>query len=677
MKIAFSILLLFTSLYVGALESDTLLVLRYFNASEEEIGKFDYKAARLCNDSAFLASRLTRDNRYNDILYQQRGIVFLRQQMYDSALLCLNKSLVGKSRNSNKQFLAKSIFHIGKIYCVNTEKDSALSKLNNSVELYGELNDIEGVCKSILAKGLLYTNMKVYDTAMFYYVESLELASENNLNEVKMQSLINIANIYVQSGKYAKARGIFDDAYEICNQINDSVNKATIAINRAATFLYEGDIDKALEGFEQELNAAIKVNDKSTIGLLNSNIGIIYMKKKEYQKALRYLYGAIVIYDEFGNSNELAKIYLSLGSVYKKMGQYSKSHQCYQQAISMSAKTNTKEIRGKAYRNIARLYAKQNKYEDAYLTMILDKKLRDSIYDENQIKYLLEYQAKFDKLKDEEIILKLENEKIKDEVININLSYQRNAYIGGLLLVSVMLFFIVWFNWWRNKKNQLINEQKLIQLENEKNLANANSVIEGEEKERKRIAQELHDGIGVLLSTASVHFSNVEDKADKGISEMTHKAKLLLDRASNEIRHISHNMMPGVLSKFGIYEAMTDIFEELDEDTDIKTTFIIEGEKRHLHENAEIMIFRIVQEMVNNTIKHSEANEVVCKVIIEGDNVSISYSDNGCGFDLEKIGTKTSFGLNGIHSRVKFLNGEIRVESAHSEGTKYFIKVSV
>ncbi len=311
--------------------------------------------------------------------------------------------------------------------------------------------------------------------------------------------------------------------------------------------------------------------------------------------------------------------------------------------------------------------------------MYLDKYvgLRDTIFEETKLKNLTKYQAKFNKYEDETKILELENAKIKTQAHNADLIYQRNVYIGLIVFSLFVIMSMLLFYRWRNKKNRLIAEQRMKQQESERKLNAARSVLEGEEKERKRIAQELHDGIGVLLSTASIHFSNVEDKADKGIAELTHKAKLLLDKASKEVRHISHNMMPGVLSKFGLFEALTDTFESLEEDSGIKVDFKIEGKKVILDENSEIMIYRILLELINNTLKHAEATELSCFINIGKDKLRIEYKDNGKGFDLSKLESKDSFGLNGIQSRIDFLNGDLNVDSERGKGSRYVMEMPI
>ena len=196
-------------------------------------------------------------------------------------------------------------------------------------------------------------------------------------------------------------------------------------------------------------------------------------------------------------------------------------------------------------------------------------------------------------------------------------------------------------------------QKRVNQLEEEKKLLAARSIVTGQEEERKRIARELHDGLGVLLSSAKMHFTTIRDKSPES-KPLIDKATQLLEQATGDVRRISHNMMPGLLTKFGLYEAVEDLFEQVDEMEGIHASVVIEGEKSRLNENTEIMLYRIIQEMVNNALKHAEAKNILLKINILQGKLRVEYNDDGKGFDVEEQRMKKSMGLNSIISRVKF-----------------------
>jgi signal transduction histidine kinase len=669
---------LFFSLQLIAVETDTSELFNLISKAEKELKVYNYEKAKIINDSAFIVNNKLNSEDFFDKLYQQKGVIFYKLQNFDSALIWIDISLeYGKKKLNNDILLAKSYYYKGNIHSKKVEREQCFKNLDIAIDLFDKNQNYKGKCRAINSKGLFYIRKHEFDTALVYYMESLEQANIHNVVDSKIKAMINIANVYIRSNKLDEALEIYDQAHKLCETINDSVNESTINVNVASIYRFQGNYDKALSAYLKLLKDAEKAKDKETVGLLCSNISNIYKSFDDYHKALKYVLRSLKIYEETNDESQLVSIYLNLGNVYSKLNNISEAFKYYHKSASYAQKNDIKIIRSKAYKNIADLHAKEDEFVESinYLNKYIS--LRDTIFEDKKLKYLSEFQAKFNKLQDETKIIKLENDNIKTQSEFQKVSYQRNLFLGILFLAfALVLSMILFFNW-RNKKNKIISNQKIKELENQRKLETAKSVLEGEEKERKRIAHELHDGIGVLLSTASIHFSNVEDKSDPGIKSITKKAKEMLDKANSEIRNISHNMMPPVLSKFGIYEALLDIFEALDEDSDIITNFTIKGEKKALNENTEIMIYRFMQEIVNNTVKHADAAEVNCIMVISSNKLSIEYSDNGHGFDTNKINSKDSFGLNGIQSRIDFLNGKMKLDSNGETGTKYFINIPI
>lgn len=679
MKYVFFIaLLFFKSSFVGAVVADSVKVNEYYSISQTQLKEYNYTAAETFIDSALSLSKNQSQFSSLDKLYLQKGRINYSLQNYDTAMYYLQESKrLNKSVGWDNYVLANTYLYMGFIHSIRKNREQCIRDINIAVKLFEEFNDYEASCRALNAIGLLYFNMEIYDTAMSKYYEGLEMATRENLGKQRIKFLINIANIYSATEELHKALDVYDDAYKICMDISDSLDMVTISVNRGITYYGLGETDSAMRAFSDALKDAEIVKDYYTINVLLNNIGLIYGRKKQYDSALIYYKRAEKLFYRLGPDSGIIPPFINLGNTYKAMGDFDMAMEEYNKEFRQGLNDKRKSSVAGAYHNIANLYKTRNRYEDAYLYLDKYVKIRDTIFEETKLKNLTKYQAKFNKYEDKAKILKLENAKIKTQSHNADLIYQRNIYIAITIFALFLILSMVLFQRWRNKKNKLIADQRIKQLESERKLNAARSVLEGEEKERKRIAQELHDGIGVLLSTASIHFSNVEDKADKGIAELTHKAKLLLDKASKEVRHISHNMMPGVLSKFGVFEALTDTFESLEEDSGIKSNFRIEGKKVLLDENSEIMVYRILLELINNTLKHAEATEVSCFINIGKDKLKIEYKDNGKGFDLSKLTSKNSFGLNGIQSRIDFLNGNLKVDSERGKGSRYIMEIPI
>ncbi len=220
--------------------------------------------------------------------------------------------------------------------------------------------------------------------------------------------------------------------------------------------------------------------------------------------------------------------------------------------------------------------------------------------------------------------------------------------------------------------------EKIQRLEEEKKLMTAKMLLEGQEEERKRIARELHDGLGVLLSATKMQFTTIKNISPEN-GHIIDRATQLLEQATGDVRKISHNMMPGLLTKLGLYEAVEDLFENLNDADNIHAAFEITGEDIRLPENNEIMLYRVIQEMVNNTLKHAEASEIKLIINVIPDRMDLIYFDNGKGFDMVQVfrNDADTLGLKSIRSRIGFLNGKIDIDSRPGRGTRFAIEIPV
>jgi signal transduction histidine kinase len=328
------------------------------------------------------------------------------------------------------------------------------------------------------------------------------------------------------------------------------------------------------------------------------------------------------------------------------------------------------------YLNYSDHYAQTGDFENAYKYHVLFKNLSDTILKIDVQKEIAQLKLAYDIEKQ-----RAENFKLKSTIFEKNYvverrTSQRNSYLFvGLGIILVLVFFILYYTQ-RTRKNRIISEQRIRQLEEEKKLLAARSIVMGQEEERKRIAQELHDGLGVLLSSARMHFTSIRDKTPEA-QPLLEKAAKMLEQASGDVRRISHNMMPGLLTKYGFYEAAEDLFEQVGEMEGIHAEVSIKGEQERLPENTEIMLYRILQEMMNNTLKHSGASNVKLEIEILRNRLSFTYSDDGKGFDLDEKLKQKSIGLTGLQSRVKFLGGELMMKTAPGKGVLFIFDVPI
>jgi signal transduction histidine kinase len=227
------------------------------------------------------------------------------------------------------------------------------------------------------------------------------------------------------------------------------------------------------------------------------------------------------------------------------------------------------------------------------------------------------------------------------------------------------------------KMNEEINHQKIIELEKNQKLYAMDAMITGQDVERKRIAQDLHDGLGALLSTVQMHFSSIENEMKK-LYELNiyNTANKLLDEACQEVRKIAHNMMPGTLLKFGLVPALQDMCNKINSTQKLQVdlhAFNMEDER--MSEQVEMTVYRLVQEGLNNVVKHSSAGKATVQVLKDKEEMHVTIEDDGVGFVVQDAFEKKGMGMRNLDARVKYLNGRLDIQSEPGKGTSIVIDI--
>jgi signal transduction histidine kinase len=308
--------------------------------------------------------------------------------------------------------------------------------------------------------------------------------------------------------------------------------------------------------------------------------------------------------------------------------------------------------------------------------------LNDSILNKNRLETYTDIAVKYGSQEKQKSIATL---KIDKEYAEIRNKAQRRAlYIlgGGLLLVLSAIYFIVKFYDQRITSSRIIaqqteeiNTQKIRELEDNMKINSMRSVIEGQETERERISKDLHDSLGGLLSTIKLQFDHVRSK-NQDLSHMKeyNHAHQLIDTAVDEVRTISRNLQPSALVNLGLIPAIRDLINRFEGENypDIDLQYYEMPEK--MDKMIALSIYRIIQELLNNSLKHAKANEILIQMNKDGDELVIQYEDDGVGFEEATLKRK-GMGLENVRSRVNYMHGSIIIDSAKNRGVSVLIRV--
>ncbi|HLW50700.1 MAG TPA: sensor histidine kinase, partial [Sphingobacteriaceae bacterium] len=295
---------------------------------------------------------------------------------------------------------------------------------------------------------------------------------------------------------------------------------------------------------------------------------------------------------------------------------------------------------------------------------------RDSIFNVELAKSNEELKTKYETEKKEQEILSLSQENL---IKSLQLR-QRNTW----LLIAISLIILLALGAWLRIRNRNLRAEARLQKELAQKQEEATiAILEAEERERSRIAADLHDGVGQLLSAALLNLNQVHKYVQRGEvpkeGSMDNAISLVKD-SYNEMREISHQMMPNALLKAGLGYSIREFINKVDNEN-LKIFLDIVGMNERLDQQTEILLYRCVQEAVNNVIKHAEADKLSIQLVKDQEGVSVSIEDNGKGFDPESKHINEGIGLKNMRSRVALLKGTLEVDSIVGKGTSLVIYI--
>ena len=388
-------------------------------------------------------------------------------------------------------------------------------------------------------------------------------------------------------------------------------------------------------------------------------LGINYKLSGKLPEALHYALEAIKYAKHVSPPKyELARYYINTGDVYKELKDFKKAIEYIVYGFNLSRKIQHRENTRDAAEILSQTYASLQQYDSAFYFYLIYTGLKDSIVNNETKMKIAGIQGKYD-------ITKKDREIARQQQI-------KNILIGSFVFLLIVLLLL--YNSYRlkqkNKYQQEINRQQ-----NEL----FNAIVTTQDQERKRIAQDIHDSLGSVLSAAKLKLSSLEESKELLSPDQLEKYQAsldLLDEASTELRNISHNIMPATLSKLGLEAALQSLIDKIAVHSKMQINFTAHGFEGRIEESTEMSIYRIILELLNNIVKHAAAQKVTIQIIKYPAYINLMIEDDGRGFDYHKaFEEKKGIGLGNILSRVEYLNGTVEIDSAAGKGTTVIIEI--
>lgn len=543
------------------------------------------------------------------------------------------------------------------------------------------------LANALYQMGVIYNYQGNYEKSLRMYLRILSIYADAGDVFMEATTLNSIGIIFKDMGSYPEAIAKYNAAHAIFDSLSSKIDMADCLHNLGNVYALQKKYKDALKFYERSLQLDEELNNEWGIAYQLESIGTVYLEMGQYTQALAYQIRSLEIRERLKQKKELAGSLNKMGMIYSKLGHGDKAIDHFQRSLSIANDLGIKPEIGNAYAGLSEAFHSLRDYKNAYEYRVRFGEIRDSLFHEDMMKQISDLRTRYETEKKEAQIVMLNKEKQLQTAEILRQRTVKNSFITSSVLL--LLFVAALFFNYRQKlksgeiiarKNDEINRQKIVELENNQKLYALDAMITGQDAERKRIAQDLHDGLGALLSTVRMHFSSIEAEINK-LHELDvyNAANRLLDEACQEVRKIAHNMMPGTLVRLGLVPALEDMCDKINGTDQLKVefhAFDIDDDRR-LGESVEITLYRLVQESLNNIVRHAGARHAIVQLSKDEDQIYLTIEDDGNGFVVKDALEKQGMGMRNLDSRVKYLNGKFDIQSELGKGTSISIEIPV
>lgn len=606
------------------------------------------------------------------ILFILFSIKVFGQNSFKENLLFLKKYKLEKIKlNSNSTNFDDHYLNQQRKLILNSFVDSSFLNLSTKTK------------KETVFKNILKGDFNLYS---YFPNDSLALASYKKALEISIQ--LNDTILIVESFK------------KILQQLsqNRSANELTTTyLEQFKNFLYD-DNEKATykyykyltlasinrREYIKELKEGLQIAHKTDNYFLRAKyhqlIGLFYSYfKKETDSSIFYTNTAKNLFEKKPYQffkNELLGIYGNIGQDLEDKGLLKRASYFYRKANKIKVPTYRYVVKVKLNEILAENSKKRKLIDSAYYYLKKSNLYKDTLNEYTKARSLIDLDKKYQTAeKDKQILIEQQKNKQKQNLlIGSTLVILFGSTIGYLFLKS------------SRRKRKLAEQQK--EIEHQKNLTllkeqeitTINAIVNGQEKERKRIAEDLHDNLGSVLATLKLHFENLKMNREKkkiDQNQLFDKTENLIDEAYLKVRRIAHAKNAGVIGNRGLLIAVQMMAEKISSAEKLKIEVIDFGLDKRIENSLEITIFRIIQELVTNIIKHAEASNTTINISQFNNHLSIIIEDDGKGFDINELDLKDGMGILSIKTRVKHLKGTFEVDSTIGKGSSIIITIPI
>jgi signal transduction histidine kinase len=502
--------------------------------------------------------------------------------------------------------------------------------------------------RSALAGDIVSSASTMNQVGGLYYTMGLPLLA--------LESFVKAANLYEQHEMYRGVADASGNAAEICLSI-DSIALATQYANRS-------------------MAARLRSEYPADIGYNYCIMAMLNEKQGHDDSALNYYDKAAEAFRAANDTLGIIPVWQSKAAIYLRKQQWNDALLLYRKAFDTATLYHDRPLQISSVNGLLSCYEAQNDTPAAYSYLTLKMALTNTLLDQEKINSIIQSERKYEteRLAKEALI--------KDQQIErSHLMLSATLIISALILCIAALLVLMS----RSQKKVALKEtelqrKKVDELMQQQEIENVNSLLKGQNNERRRIAQDLHDRLGSLLATVKLHFSNVEESIGKLQQQQERsyrEANHLLDEACEEVRRISHDLYEGSLEKFGFMVALNQLIQAIEKTNAVQVTLIANNAGDAILKPNETDLYRITQELLSNTLKYAGARTITIQLTLQGHTLQYLYEDDGNGFDRSALFSNNGIGYKNILSRIEKMHASWNLDTSPGHGMTLVIEIPV
>jgi len=533
--------------------------------------------------------------------------------------------------------------------------------------------------------GLMYNAKGEYFNAMEVQIKALQYWEETNDTSKIAAVILNIANVYFYQKDYTNAIEYYKKALGLNKKVNNLYRQGQCYHNLGTIYQKVDSLELAKKYLHLALNSPAVRTTKGKAMVYNM-LGLVAIKENKYNEAKKYFDKTYKIYKNISSKYITIPVLNNYAVLYNEMKQANVSLKYSFEALDLAKESGYKKYEKDGYLSISESYELLGQFKKSLKYYKKYNLLNDSLFNKGKYSQIQEIQIKYETAKKENKLVEqkslLEKNKLesiaKDALLEKEKS-QKNI-IAIIFSFAVLVLIIIVFNLRQKRKsalllvdkNEEISNRKISEIIKQHQLNSIKNKLDVQREERHRIAQELHDGIGGSLAAIKLYIGSIiKENNVSGLDEILEN----IDSTYKEVRAISHNLTPPEFELTSITDIVKDYINQFSKHS--KTEFILKANSNSnwskIDEKLQVNIYRIVQELINNTIKHAQASKVEINLNNNNSVVQIEVIDNGKGFNV-KYNTD-GIGIRNIKTRVTSLGGSIEYKSVIGKGTSVMLKM--